>query len=139
MKSRYRVTLERKMPYARKYAAISSIVDTSAEGRAGNAERWTIMGIPIPRMVPATRPVNGHSRPVRTLVPDRAIPARTVLPANSPAKCAADIAGVQSYVVSRALLARSNVDGAVITAVAATCPVRFPVTLSLAFAAARRS
>ncbi|KAI9862170.1 MAG: hypothetical protein M1813_004946 [Trichoglossum hirsutum] len=139
-KSRYGVTLEGRISSARKHVMIPYNVDTNAESHAGNAEILTMMGAFVSLTAPVINLVDDNSQPVRTHVPNDVILARTVLPANGPVKCAADIAGAQSLVVIRALLVHSSVDGAVITAaIIAICLVRFLVTLSLAIVAARRN
>lgn len=85
-------------------------------------------------------PVDGYSRPVRTPAINHVILALPVLPAIGLVRFVADIADAPRRVAIRVPLARSNVDGIVLTgAIAAACRARSLVISFLAIVAVKRS
>src|SRR5436853_7471123 len=103
---------------ARIHATASYLAGTAAESRAGSVDRLMIT-------VLATFPADDCSPPVRTPAINHVILALPVLPAIGPVRYVANIADAPRRVAIRVPLARSNVDGIVITgAIAAVCRAR---------------
>ena len=118
---------------ARNPAAAFCLAGTAAESRAGGVDRLAIT-------VLATLPVGDYSRPVRTPAINHAILVLPVLPAIGPVRYAADIADALRRVAIRVPLARSSVDGIVVTgAIAAQCRAQSHVISFLAIIAVKRS
>ena len=118
---------------ARIHATASCLAGTTAESRAGSVDRLMVT-------VLATFPADDRSQPVRTPAINHVILALLVLAAIGPVKYVANIADAPRRVATRVPLARSNVDGIVVTgAIAAVCRARSHVISFLAIIAAKRS